>query len=112
MKIKVGDSIIIDVSDGRNYTLYIKQEVLKQKTNKNEMEFVFEGYFNSVEHALEIALKRQAFLNNKGLELTVVDYINQIKSIAEMHKSEIKTVAIEKKLNKKRSDKNGKFMDV
>lgn len=28
MKIKVGDNVLIDVSDGRNYTLFIKQDVI------------------------------------------------------------------------------------
>lgn len=112
MKIKVGNNILIDVSDGRNYTLYVRQEVLKKHNNKLEFEFVFEGYFSNVESALEYALKRQAYFNNKGLEIELSDYIAELKLISKKHLEEIKAVVIEKKLNKKRSDKNGKFMDT
>lgn len=111
MKIKVGNNILIDVSDGRNYTLYVRQEVLKKHNNKVEFEFVFEGYFSNVERALEYVLKRQAYFNNKGLEIELSDYIAELKLISKKHLEEIKAVVIEKKLNKKRSDKNGKFMD-
>ncbi|MFA5719470.1 MAG: hypothetical protein WC939_00260 [Acholeplasmataceae bacterium] len=112
MKIKVGKNILIDVSDGRNYTLYVRQEVLKKHNNKVEFEFVFEGYFSNVENALEYALKRQAYFNNKGLEIELSDYIAELKLISKKHLEEIKAVVIDKKLNKKRSDKNGKFMDT
>jgi len=112
MKIKVGKNILIDVSDGRNYTLYVRQEVLKKHNNKVEFEFVFEGYFSNVENALEYALKRQAYFNNKGLEIELSDYIAELKLISKKHLEEIKAVVIEKKLKKKRSDKDGKFMDT
>jgi len=36
MKIKVGNNILIDVSDGRNYTLYVRQEVLKKHNNRKD----------------------------------------------------------------------------
>lgn len=113
MKIKIGDNVLIDVSDGRNYTLYLKQEVIDIKTKKlDRVDFVFEGYYPNVESALSASLKREAFLNNKGLEITVNDYIKELKLISKKHLEEIKAVAIEKKLNKKRSDKNGKFVDL
>lgn len=112
MKIKIGENLLIDVSDGRNYTLYLKQEVLKKHNNKVEFEFVFEGYFANVQEALEYAIKRQAYFNNKGVEIELDDYLAELKLISKKHLEEIKDVAIEKKLNKKRSDKNGKFMDL
>lgn len=112
MKIKIGHNIIVDVSDGRNYTLYVRQEVLKKHNNKVEYEFVFEGYFSNVESALEYALKRQAYFNNKGVEIELSDYLAELRLISKKHLEEIKNVAIEKKLNKKRSGKNGKFLDL
>lgn len=112
MKIKIGENLLIDVSDGRNYTLYLKQEVLKKHNNKLEFEFVFEGYFASVQHALEYAIKRQVYFNNKGVEIELDDYLAELKLISKKHLEDIKAVIVEKKLNKKRSDKSGKFVDL
>lgn len=113
MKIKVGDNVLIDVSDGRNYTLFIKQDVINIKTKKfDRVDFVFEGYYASVEGALSASLKKEAYLNNKGLEITVRDYIEELKRISKKHLEDIKVIAIEKKLNKKWSDENGECVDL
>lgn len=112
MKIKIGENLLIDISDGRNYTLYLKQEVLKKKNKKVEFDFVFEGYFSSVQRALEYAIKKQIYLNNKGVEIDLNDYLEELKLISKKYLEDIKAVIVEKKLNKKRSDKNGKFMDL
>lgn len=78
MKVYLNEDILVDASDGRNYTLYVKQDVVKKATNKTVKEFILVGYFGSVKDAVLGALNKKVEVDNLNKDINIDEFVDKL----------------------------------